>query len=125
MNVSPYSLRALLPLLILGLAGCGETGVLESGNPFEIDFEVMPTEATVGEEIEFFVEVTGASLQSVTLRFGDGEEESEEFQGSILAGMDRTHTYEEPGTYTASVEAQEFTGEFKREEVEILITEAD
>jgi PKD repeat protein len=99
------SLRRLALALVLSagasLSGCRDTGVLDNASPLTLEVSASRLTASVGQEVEFTVDATGAGLYSLVLDFGDGAQATEVFDQAVYSrlGMTKRHAYSTPGTY--------------------------
>lgn len=81
--------------------------------------DIGPNPVCLGEDISWDLTgsyAPGSTINSWSINFGDGNEES----GSNIALASGSHTYEEPETYTITVEIAEGGG--KSQEVEMALT---
>ena len=131
----PSGLRSLLGVPVPGslitvvvlawvAAGCGETGVLDSAGPLQIQVTADRLQAGVDQEVEFTVEARGAGLHMLVLRFGDGASEVEAFEQPVYSqlGMTKRHAYAEGGTYEVSAYVHNATAEVAADTIRVVIT---
>jgi hypothetical protein len=106
---------------LLVLTGC-DLLTAEDPLPLSASLEVDTASPRAGEPVRFIAEGTGEQLAAIILEFGDGGQDVQEFGGGRRASVQREWTYQEPGTYLASMEVVEFSGLRASAFVEIVVS---
>jgi len=109
-------------MLTLALAACGSIEEPD-GLPLGVELSASVTSTTVGASVEFGVHAQGTGLQSVTLSFGDGAQESIVVEDAILVQASRKHVYMQPGSFVVTATAQERRGAMVQDTVRVEIRE--
>ena len=107
-------------LALLAVAAC-EAGVMETGEPVDIELTANVHQATVGDSIQFEAEAVGQHLAAIRIDFRDGRVDTMDARGANEAAFRRSHAYEGEGDFMVRAVAEEFEGSQESDELEIRV----
>ena len=114
--------RLGIGLLTLALAACGSIEEPD-GLPLGVELRASVSSTKVGATIDFDIHAQGRGLQSLTLSFGDGAQESLPLEDAILVQVSRRHVYMQAGSFLVTATAQERSGGTVQDTIRIEVSE--
>ena len=117
----PLPLRTGAWISTLLLLGTCEAGVMETGEPVDVELTSDLSEVSVGDSVRFEAEAVGRNLAAVRIDFMDGRVDTLGAHGAVEASLTEYHAYDEDGDFRVRAEAEEIEGEWESDEVTVRV----
>jgi hypothetical protein len=118
---SAISAVSRISLVCLLTAGCGATGVLDSGRRLEIKVTADRFESVVDSLFAFRLDAKGPGLSDVMFDYGDGQNYVYLAQGATTVGLIQKHAYGTAGMYRVEATARSAAGEALSDHVDVVV----